>query len=252
MDPFFEFLIIYLTLFLGPLIGGVIGVYWGDRHSRNMPIIKGFVGAFLLSVVLVGILPHLYHENESSIAIFIIVGFFLESLLEFIFGGKGHSHGNNHSHDHHNHDHEHSNFPLGLFIALSLHSFLEGMSVIPSVLESRDAMIGFVFGISFHELLAAFSLAVLLRTSTVKLKWVILFLIAYALMSPVGSFIGNSLKDYDYLQHEVIPKLLAVAVGTILHVAMDVLSAPLHSKTRQIIKFIAIGLGIAAGFTLIH
>lgn len=247
MSQYIEFLIIYLSLFLGPMIGGVVGIYWGEKNSSYMPIIKGFVGAFLLSVVLVGILPHLYHENESSIAIFIIVGFFLESLLELIFGGKGHSHEN-----HHHDDHAVNAFPLGLFIALSLHSFLEGMSVIPSLLNSKDAMVGFVFGISFHELLAAFSLAVLLKTSSVKLKWVVLILVSYALMSPLGSFTGNFLKDFDYLQMEVIPKLLAVAVGTILHVAMDVLSAPLHSKSRQIIKFIAIGLGIAAGFTLIH
>ena len=238
--------ILYLILFAAPLLGGLIAVFFKEGKSTNFPVLMGFIGAFLLSIVLVGILPHLYHEEDASIAIFILIGFFIESVLELIFGAK---------HDHHGHDHEHSHahasLPIGLFIALAIHSFAEGIPLTHRLGGGADAQTGLIFGIALHEMIAAFSLVLLIRTTGIKKGLIIGFAILYALISPSGAILGSYINHaHDHVH--ALPKLMAVAVGTILHVSMDVLSQPLHSKSKQLVKFIAIILGIAAGFILIH
>lgn len=239
--------ILYLILFLAPFIGGLIAVFYKKEKTGNFPVLMGFVGAFLLSIVLVGILPHLYHENDASIAIFILIGFFIESLLELIFGTS-------HTHDHehgHGHVHHHATLPIGLFIALAIHSFAEGVPLTDRLDGNMGAHAGLIFGIAFHELLAAFSLILLLRTAGIKKSLLLGLVLLYAIISPSGAITGSFLNQSSDHVH-ILPKLMAVAVGTILHVSMDVLSQPLHSKSKQLVKFIAIILGVSAGFLLIH
>ena len=238
--------LLYFVLFLAPLLGGLIAVFYKEGKSTNFPVLMGFVGAFLLSIVLVGILPHLYHEEESSIAIFILIGFFIESILELIFGTKHHHHGHDHEHGH-----THASLPIGLFIALAIHSFAEGIPLTHKINGSADAQTGLIFGIALHEMIAAFSLLILVRTTGLKKGAIIALAVLYAIISPSGAILGSFYDGaHDHLH--AMPKLMAVAVGTILHVSMDVLSQPLHSKSKQLIKFIAIILGIASGFILIH
>jgi zinc transporter ZupT len=240
--------LLYIILFAAPLIGGLIAVFYKEGKSTNFPVLMGFVGAFLLSIVLVGILPHLYHEEDASIAIFILIGFFLESILELIFGAKHHHHEQDHEHSH---DHTHGSLPIGLFIALAIHSFAEGIPLTHRLNGGEDAQTGLIFGIALHEMIAAFSLLLLIRTTGLKKGAIIGFAFLYAIISPSGAIIGSFIdQTHDHVH--ALPKLMAVAVGTILHVSMDVLSQPLHSKSKQLVKFIAIILGIAAGFLLIH
>lgn len=239
--------ILYIILFTAPLIGGMFATFYKKERSGNFPVLMGFVGAFLLSIVLVGILPHLYHENDASIAIFIMIGFFIESLLELIFGTHHHHHGEGEN----GHTHHHATLPIGLFIALAIHSFAEGVPLTNRLGGNLGAHAGLIFGIAFHELLAAFSLVLLLRTAGIKKNILLILVIGYAIISPTGAFVGSLIPQTSDHVH-VLPKLMAVAVGTILHVSMDVLGQPLHSKSKQMVKFIAIILGVAAGFILIH
>ena len=66
------------------------------------------------------LIPELYISAKGNIGIYILIGFFLQILLEFFSQGIEHGHVHLHkSHEHH--------FPIAIMLSLCVHSFLEGM-----------------------------------------------------------------------------------------------------------------------------
>ena len=163
-------------------MGGTIGLIIQTHKTEQLKLFLAFSGAFLFSITAISIIPEVYsHDAAFNVGYFILAGFFLQIVIDLF------SHGVEHGHLHH---HESDKTPYGIFIALSLHAFLEGMAA-GSNLFSDHIQSSFVFGIALHEIPAAFALITLLKASNVKKKYLYTWLVVYALMTILGSLFSG-------------------------------------------------------------
>nr|XP_036214349.1 protein zntC-like [Bactrocera oleae] len=154
-----------------------------------------------------------------------------------------------HHHPHHHHDHQHqpshdqahghgrghSHMPIdndgdskdaitsslrGLFIvlALSLHELFEGMAI---GLESNASDVWFMFGaVSAHKLVLAFCVGVELIVARTRFMLCTVYLLTFAIVSPIGIGIGILISHSDGIKSPNIPSaiLQGLACGTLLYV----------------------------------
>ncbi len=235
----------YFILFFFPLVGGTVGLIIQSHKTDQLKLFLAFSGAFLFSITAVNIIPEVYHQHTNwPVGYFILAGFFLQILIDQF------SHGVEHGHLHH---HSKEKKPYGIFIALSLHAFLEGMAAGSSVF-SEGIQSSFVFGIALHEIPAAFALITLLKASGVKRKYLYTWLFLYASMTIIGS-VSSQLTVYwipaikDYMVY-----LVALVIGVFLHISTTILfeNTDDHKFSQRKLVAIAIGVAIALLSTATH
>ena len=196
----------------------------------------------MFSITAISIIPEVYaHKTPINVGYFILGGFFLQIVIDLF------SHGVEHGHLHH---HNTSKAPIGIFIALSLHAFLEGMAA-GSELFSNHVQSNFVFGIALHEIPAAFALITILKASNIRKKLIYLWLVIYATMTVNGALIG-SLVSHELAHNTVY--LVALVIGVFLHISTTILfeNTDNHRFSRYKLISIAIGVLFAVLSTLIH
>ena len=92
---------------------------WNEKSFKLSLI---FAGAYLFAITILHIFPELFANKESAyfMGLYILLGFLLQQVLDFMSSGIEHGH----IHDHHGHGA--SNTVWTLMIGLFLHAFLEG------------------------------------------------------------------------------------------------------------------------------
>lgn len=215
------------------------------HKTEQLKLFLAFSGAFLFSITAISIIPEVYsHETQWNVGYFILAGFFLQIVIDIF------SHGVEHGHLHH---HESDKTPYGIFIALSLHAFLEGMAA-GSNLFTDHIQSSFIFGIALHEIPAAFALITLLKASNVKKKYLYTWLVVYALMTILGSLSsGLAINVFPNIE-EYMVYLVALVIGVFLHISTTILfeNTDNHKFSRFKLIAIAIGVVIALLSTAIH
>ncbi|MDB4162086.1 ZIP family metal transporter [Bacteroidia bacterium] len=221
-------------LFFFPFIGGVIGLLVQSEKTRQLKLFLAFSGAFLISITILNLIPEVYETLGHKAGYYILGGFFLQIVLDFFT--KGIEHGHLHIHD------LKKGFPYSVFIALSLHAFIEGLSLGGGAF-SEEIQNNMVFAIGLHELPAAFALAVVLKSVFSKTNINYLYIAIYAVMVPSGILIGSSLTGYE----EVLTGLIGLVIGVFLHISTTILfeNNESHTYGRYKLVAIAIGLGVA-------
>lgn len=234
-----SFLIVAI-LFISAFIAG-LAVFFVKRDNTNyLKLILSFSGAYLFAITVLHLIPHAYSDGNTSpeiIGLYILGGFIFQLLLEQF------SQGIEHGHIHH---HENSGFPLGIMVSLCLHAFLEGM---PLVAGHQSQL---VFGIAIHHIPASFALGSLLLNTRLTKNSIIILLLIFAAMTPLGyltsSFLSNG-EISNISQH--FDKIMAVVIGIFLHISTTILfesgSADHHKFNKK--KMAAVFLGIALSLT---
>ena len=219
--------IIYIIPILAVWAG--FGFVWltKPKNNDNIKLLLAFSGAFLLSLTFFELLPDVYNGNNPKIiALFILGGILLQVFLEFF--SKGAEHGHMHFHLKEN------QFPALLFLSLSIHALVEGVPI-----HENDAIL---YGIIIHKIPIAIILSIFLINSKMKLPTVLLFVGAFSLMTPLGSYISTSpwIANYRYL-------LTALAIGVFFHISTIILfeSAQGHAFNLRKLVVIVLGIGIA-------
>ena len=87
---------VYFLPFLAVVIGVVIAYVVKPNSPKGMKLILAFSGAFLLGVLVLEMLPHVYQSDNHQTGIWILLGIILQILLEFF--SKGAEHGHTHYH----------------------------------------------------------------------------------------------------------------------------------------------------------
>src|SRR5690554_7466569 len=111
----------YILLFLAVATGYVVARILNKSDLKNMEVVMAFSGAFLLSITVFELLPHVFGNPSKNIGAFIMFGILLQIFLEFF--SKGAEHGHIHLHS------ENKHFPWILFVSLSIHAFMEGFPI---------------------------------------------------------------------------------------------------------------------------
>lgn len=227
-----------IILLAGPLSGIILQKQF-EKHSKQfLAHTILFSGSFLMGISLFGLLPELY-DTIIQAGVWIGVGFFFQILLEKVTGGidHGHIHSNN--------------LPkstMVLFAGLMMHALFEGYSAGLSYNMKEGVISGMVAGISIHEIPAAFSLAVLLRTKMNGKLVLTLLLLLYACATPIGFAGGAFIKSEELISENLSNILTAIIAGTFLHISMTIVFENSLRKKEGLKKWVSILLGLTISY----
>lgn len=238
--------VLQLILILSATLVG-IGAAWILRNktrSEFLSILLSFSGAYLLGTVVLHLLPEIFHTEHTAdadahgdhiTAMFILAGFFIQLLI--VQFTRGLEHGHLHLHDHHSHG-----YVAGVVFGLSVHAFMEG---IPLASDHAGEVAPVFQAILIHKIPEAFALATVLFFSIKKHAVTAILLLAFLLMTPMGSFIGQMVTENHMLTYN---RLIAVVCGSLIHISTTIIfeaSGKAHRISLYKFAAILIGSGIA-------
>lgn len=242
----------YLLLFFSVIIGGGLAFYIKNYNPKILQRLLSFVGAYILGITVLHLLPDVYEGHSHSIGLWVLGGFCVQLILELVSGGV------EHGHVHPIHEPK-LGFALQILIGLCIHAFIEGMPL--EVYESYHETTQhnhdhqhLLYGIILHKIPAAFVLVFLLNLSGYKKTSIWMLLVFFALMSPFGAYSAGALVKVGVLTVENEQILLAIVVGSFLHIATTIL---FETETKEhhhvsVNKIIMILLGLVLALFTVH
>jgi len=239
---------IYLVPLLSVIFGYIIALILKPENKKNLKLLLAFSGSFLLSLTVLHILPDVYesslhglsehggdesaHSHNNPIGFFIMAGIIFQIVLEYF--SKGAEHGHVHAHKH---EHEHS-MPWLLFISLCLHALLEGMPV-----SHHEDM---AWGIAIHHFPIAIILTAFFINSGLNKAAIMLFMLAFAVMTPLGTLVSGQLSCVSHYYTEIS----AVVVGILFHISSTIIFESGEDHKFNLAKLLAIILGVILAYYL--
>lgn len=231
-------------LILSVIAGGLLVLFLERKNQQQLiKLSLAFSGGFLLAIAFIHFLPELYHEHNTSIGIWVLVGFLVQLFLEYFSGGIEHGH---------IHIHLHRKIPYTLLFSLSVHSFIEGIPL--AGFGEHTAHEGhhhesLLIGIVLHQFPVAIALMTLLRQSNLGVKLCWLLLAIFGLMTPAGMFLGWIMETSGEFQY--MDLLLAIVVGMFLHISTTIIFETNENHKFNLAKLTAILLGVALTFVML-
>lgn len=218
------------------------------KNKKNLKLLLAFSGSFLLSLTVLHILPEVYessmhdmaghaggeheHHHNNPIGLYIMAGIIFQIILEYF--SKGAEHGHVHTHKN---EHEHG-MPWLLFISLCLHALLEGMPV-----SHHEDM---AWGIAIHHFPIAIILTAFFINSGLNKAAVMLFMLAFAVMTPLGTLLSGQLDCVSHYYAEIS----AVVVGILFHISSTIIFESGENHKFNLAKLLAIILGVVMAYYL--
>lgn len=222
---------IYILPVLGVLLSFLLVLLTKPKKKEHFKLLLAFSGAFLLALTIFELLPEVYEKtNTKTVGVCIMLGILLQIFLEFF--SKGAEHGHIHLSS------ESKHFPWLLFISLSIHSLLEGLPVL-----TNETI---VYGILIHKIPIAIILSIFLIGSKLKPLYAGLFIILFAFMTPLGTFLADNLEIISNYS----ASLNAVVIGVFLHISTVILFESSEGHKFNLRKLIVIILGISIAYFL--
>lgn len=219
----------YLLPIYAVIIGYVVVLIAKEKPIKGIKILLAFSGAFLLSLTIFNPLPEVYEHLDAKLTgLCIMAGITLQIFLEFF--SKGAEHGHIHI------SKEKQIFPWLLFGSLCLHAFLEGFPI-----DQHNDM---VYGVLIHKIPIAILISSFFITSGFSHLKTIIYLILFALMTPLGTFISNEttfLGEYIYY-------INAIVIGIFLHISTIILFESSEGHQFNLNKLLAIIFAVAIAY----
>lgn len=227
-----------IVLFFVPLLSGLLIYFVPSGKNTNYKLLLVFAGAYLFGITVTHILPELYSHNAGVelVGLFVLVGFFLQQLLEYFTSGVEHGHMHLPHEDHHHHDHSHHHHhrsvsALVLLGGLCVHNLLEGGILAEPYNASQQYDVNAILlGIVLHTAPAAFALMTVLTAQLKSINKALPYLIGFSLASPIGLLLSTMLADTEVISSGGITFLYAVVCGNFLHISTTIVfeSSPEH------------------------
>ena len=213
------------------IIGVIIAYFSKSKNTRYTKLLLSFSGAFLLALTLFDLLPEVYNDLEAKQAgLFIMCGILLQIILEFFSRGAEHGHV---------HMNQNENvFPWLLFTSLCIHSFLEGFPI-----HQHNDM---VYGVFIHKIPIAILITSFLMQSQFSIFKMVAFLVIFAAMTPIGTFISNHTNSSETL----IKIVNAIVIGIFLHISTTILFESSEGHKFNLSKLVVICLGILIAYVI--
>jgi len=236
-------MMIYILPLLSVIFGYGIALILKPTNKKNLKLLLAFSGSFLLSLTVLHLLPEVYegaghaheghdHAHDNPIGIFIMAGIVFQIILEYFSKGAEHGHVHVHS-DEHLHK-----MPWLLFLSLCIHALLEGMPV------SHHAHLA--WGIAIHHFPIAIILTAFFINSGLKKPAIMLFMLAFAIMTPLGTLISGQLEFINHYYTEIS----AIVVGILFHISSTIIFESSEGHKFNMAKLIVIILGVVMAYFL--
>lgn len=240
----------YIVLFLSVIVGGLVAFYVKKLNKGILQLVLSFTGAYILGITAIHLLPTVFANSEINAGLFILIGFFIQLLLEQLSVGV------EHGHIHAAHQ-ANASFAIQVMLGLCIHAFIEGlpMGSYPELGEhhhhhghdhsAHGDSFHYFYGVIMHKAPAAFALVLLLLLSKYKNSIIVICLLIFASMSPLGAFVGKAF----HLNIEMQQRLLAVVVGSFLHISTTIIfevdSDTHHRISLKKMAAVVLGMGLA-------
>ena len=222
----------YLLSIVAVVIGALVVLIFKPNNQKSLKLLLAFSGAFLLAITIFDILPEVFEDNPNAkgTGVWIMIGILLQKVLEYF--SQGAEHGHVHL------DKKSNQIPVLLFISLGIHALLEGFPIH----HNDDILIGIIV----HKIPIAMILTTFLFKTKIKKPYIILFLILFALMTPLGTFLAESLNVLQNYYKEIT----ALVIGIFLHVSTTILFENNEGHKFNITKLLVILLATAVAYII--
>lgn len=213
---------------------GALPLTW-RMQGRLYDALLSFGAGVLLSAAFLHMLPAAIPDLGPSTGLFLLLGYLLMTLLERFT--MAHPCGEEACPNHH--------IGLTAFFGLSVHSVISGMALGVGLLEAADMHVSLALlaAILVHKVPETLALMGLFAASGWSRKRIIVFLVLYSIMGPIGILVGAGL---GIKSPWLLSCALAVSAGTFLYIASSDLLPQLHKKMKQEwIHFLAFLAGLA-------
>lgn len=236
-----------LILFIVALFAGLSAFLIPEIKEKKYKLVLVFAGAYLFAITVIHILPELFSQTSdpTTVGLFVLIGFFLQQILEYFTTGAEHGH-IHHSDSGHNHK---AGSAILVLSGLSLHAFLEGsMLAHPGSIHQHHESNTLLVGILLHKAPAAFALMSILLCQLRVKKWAVIFLVIFALASPVGLLISDYFLTNNNLTTENFNFLFAIVSGNFLHISTTIVfesSVDHHFNAKKL------GVGLLGAFVAV-
>lgn len=223
---------VYILPFLSVISGYGLANVLELKNKKNLKLLLAFSGSFLLTLTISHLLPEVYHNNQiagrPSPSIFIMVGIVFQIVLEYF--SQGAEHGHVHGHDAMRH------IPWALFLSLCLHALLEGIPI--------GTHPDLALGISVHHFPIAIILTTFLMQSHLPKTSIMLFMLLFALMTPLGTLLTNHAVGLAQFRSEIT----AFVVGILFHISSTIIFESSEGHKFNVAKLSAIIFGIILAY----
>jgi zinc transporter ZupT len=232
----------YLIL-LSSIALGAITVFWLRLNDpKHVKVLNAFTGAYLLSLVMLHLLPDLYAPEPGLvlkplvIGAFILSGFFLQIALDAISMGIEHGHA-----------HEiRGRMAIGILAGLCMHAFVEALALgqSPEHQTAHDlaAHHFLLVSVVVHNYPISIALLGMLLQSGMKRSSALACLGLFAVMGPVGMFISTHTGLAVYSR-----QLMAIVIGIFMHISTTILFESEDHHRFPLGKLFAVLIGLLLG-----
>jgi len=244
-------MILYLILlFLAAFIPGFVILKRPGYDHKILDCWLIFAGSYIFSITIVHLMPELYQNTERPqwIAMFILLGFFMQILIDFLTSGVEHGHA-----------HPHLRMSVvGLMVGLSMHAIMDGAILVDAGKQVNDNFnfhgIGLLTGIVTHKIPAAVVLMTVLSFSIKNKNTLLALLLIFCLASPIGLLSGSFLYRYDILSSEAMTFVFAIVSGNFLHISTTIYfeSSPHHHFNWRKFNYALLGALLAVAIEMLH
>lgn len=238
-----------IILFVSAFVGGLIHLILprGKRDGDSFRLSLVFAGAYLFGITIIHLLPDLYTSAFPLFwtGFYVLVGFFLQQVLEYFTSGIEHGH----LHVHHP-DHQHSKTTaFTILVALSIHAFLEG-TLLANPVNGSHTTNNLLLGILLHKAPAAFALMSVILCHHFKQRQALVLLTIFAMASPAGLVLSYFGVEQQWISDEVFTIFFALVSGSFLHISTTIVfeSSPKHTFNFKKLAAGVAGAGAAVLF----
>ena len=232
----------YLVL-LSSIALGAVTVFWLRlTDARRVKVLNAFTGSYLLTLVMLHLLPDLYEPQPGLILKplviggFILFGFFLQIAMDSISMGIEHGH----AHD------IHGRMAVGILAGLCMHAFVEALALgkISGVQTPHDAAAHHFLLVSVvvHNFPISIALLGMLLQSGMKKSSALACLGLFAVMAPIGMFTSSFTGLAIYSRY-----LMAIVIGIFMHISTTILFESEDHHRFPVGKLFAVIIGLVLG-----
>ncbi len=220
----------YILPLLSVLLGYILTLFFKPKDKTNLKLILAFSGSFLLSLTVMHLLPDVYKSHNTKIGLYIMLGILFQIILEFF--SKGAEHGHVHGYE------KITQIPWLLFISLCIHAFLEGFPV-----SHQNEL---ALGIAIHHFPIAIILTTFFINANLNKVALSVFMITFAIMTPLGTLISNSQPIFN----DYYTEITAVVIGILFHISSTIIFESSEGHKFNIAKISMIVFGIVLAYFL--
>lgn len=222
----------YILSIAAVFIGSLIVFVFKPSNQKNLKLLLAFSGAFLLAITIFDLLPEVFedHSYAKKTGVWIMIGILLQKVLEYF--SQGAEHGHIHL------DKNTQKIPSLLFISLGIHAVLEGFPIH----HTEDILLGVII----HKIPIAMILTTFLLKTKINKPTILLVLLAFALMTPLGTFIAVHVEEIQQYYMEIT----ALVIGIFLHVSTTILFESNEGHKFNITKLLVILTATAIAYLI--